>query len=111
MAYFQRQPSAEDEYTHQFAPAPEEEEWDDEAGYDDGFDELTEEEEPEEEISEEELRREKLRKYRTAAGFGDLGATLVGVVVILVLVALLISMSQFVLSDFNQNFSLWATRF
>ena len=48
---------------------------------------------------------------RIAAGFGNLGATLVGVAVILVLVAFLISMIQFISTDFSQNFSLWVTRF
>ena len=116
MAYFQRQPAEENSYTRQFAPASgdfSEEEWDD---YDDGFDELTEEdpgeeEYPADEASEEEARREKRRKYRIAAGIGDFGATLIGVVVILALVAFLINMLRFVSSDFTQNFSLWSTKF
>ncbi len=116
MAYFQRQENSEENYTHQFAPARQEEyeeEWEDDTEYDDGFDELDlpDEEAPEEELSDEELRQEKQRKYRIAAGFGDFGATIVGVLVILVLVAFLISMSRFVSSDFSQNFSLWSTRF
>ena len=118
MAYFQRKPAEEDSYTRHFSPAEEgyaEEEWDDEE-YDDGFDELMEEDsagddDPAEEMSGEEVRLEKRRKYRIAAGIGDFGATLVGVVVILALVAFLINMIRFVSSDFSQNFSLWSTKF
>ena len=119
MAYFDPKNAAQDGYTHQFAPArnqSRENDWEEDGseeeydGYDDGFDDLIEEDE-EEEIPEEELRREKQRRFRIAAGFGDLGATLVGVAVILVLVAFLISMIQFVTSDFAQNFSIWQTKF
>ena len=119
MAYFNPKNAASDGYTRQFAPAPSPspEDWKEDApeeeydGYDDGFDELSEEEYEEEELPEEEIRREKQRRFRIAAGFGDLGATLVGVAVILVLVYFLISMIQFVTSDFTQNFSLWQTKF
>ncbi|MBQ9210298.1 MAG: hypothetical protein IJ153_01230 [Clostridia bacterium] len=112
MAYFQRNQQPEESYTRQFAPAPAQgEEWDEEEAYDDGFDELSEEDFPPEEIPEEELAAEKQRKYRMAAGFGDFGATIVGVVVILALVAFLINMIQFVSTDFSQNFSLWQTKF
>ncbi len=80
------------------------------SGYDDGFDELAMDP-GEEELSEEEMREEQKRKYRIAAGAGDLTAVLAGVAVILVLVAFLINMVQFVSSDFAQTFSLWATKF
>ncbi len=80
------------------------------SGYDDGFDELAMDP-GEEELSEEEIREEQKRKYRIAAGAGDLTAVLAGVAVILVLVAFLINMVQFVSSDFAQTFSLWATKF
>ena len=115
MAYFQHRPQESQDYTRQFAPPrseSREEDWDEygeEPEYDDGFDELSEEEE-EEEISEEELRLEKRRKYRLAAGFGDLGATLVGVVAILALLYFIISMLQFLSSDFSQHFSLLQIR-
>lgn len=108
MAYFQRKPENEEAYERQFA---QEEEWDDEEEYDDGFDELTEEEAPEESFSEEERREEKAEKYRMAAGLGSFGAILVGALVILGLTAFLIRMIGFVRTDFEQTFSLWATRF
>ena len=122
MPFFQHRSGKEEEYTHQFSAVDEPEEYydpaydeDDEEVYDDGFDELTEDEydggDIEEEIPEEELRAEKRRKYRLAAGIGDLGATLIGVVVILALLAFLISMVRFVSSDFENNFSLWQTGF
>lgn len=115
MPYFQRTDS--DEYTRSFDPRKAREEEEDYSGddsYDDGFDELTEEEEPapeEEPLSEEERRLEKRRRFRIAAGIGDLGAILFGTALILALVALLINMIQFVSSDFSQNFSLFQTRF
>ena len=120
MAYFQHKSGQDAPYTRRFAPpSPEQEEtWSEEEDawgeeeplYDDGFDEM--DGEPEEEpLSPEDRRRENRRRFRIAAGFGNLGATLVGVAVILVLVAFLISMIQFISTDFSQNFSLWVTRF
>ncbi len=114
MPYFQRTDS--DEYTRSFdsRDVREEEEEEEEEFYDDGFDELTGEDEPAEEeetLSEEERRQAKLRRFRIAAGIGDLSAILFGAALILVLVALLINMIQFVSSDFAQNFSIWQTRF
>ena len=113
MPYFQRTDS--DEYTRSFDPREAREEEDgEEDDYDDGFDELTEEEAPAEEeelLSEEEKLEEKRRRFRIAAGIGDVSAILFGTALILVLVALLINMLQFVSSDFAQNFSLFQTRF
>ena len=113
MAYFQQNAPREKEYTRQFPAGESEfaEDWEDEEEYDDGFDELLEDEASEIALSEEELRAEKRRKYRIAAGFGDLGATVVGVGVILALVAFLITMIRFVTADFTQNLSLWQPRF
>jgi len=120
MAYFQHSPQQENGYTRQFAPVspdnlPEEEqeEYEDASGrlYDDGFEDLEAPEEEEVPLSEEELHDQKQRRYRIAAGMGDLGATVLGVVVILVLVAFLINMLQFLSRDFSQNFSLLQTRF
>lgn len=119
MALFSRQPEDDESYTRQFAQTREEE-YDDDGDYpeeetwDDGFDELLEEDEEEEEddpLLEEERRLERQRKFRIAAGFGDLGAAMAGVVVILALVAFLITMLRFLSTDFSQNFSLFQTRF
>jgi ferric-dicitrate binding protein FerR (iron transport regulator) len=120
MAYFQHKSGQDASYTRRFAPpSPEQEEtWSEEEDawgeeeplYDDGFDEM--DGEPEEEpLSPEERRRENRRRFRIAAGFGNLGATLVGVAVILVLSALLIQMVHFATSDLSQNFTLFATHF
>ncbi len=114
MPYFQRTDS--DEYTRSFDPREAREEEDgEEDGYDDGFDGLTDEEPPAEEeeelLSEEERLQEKRRRFRIAAGIGDVSAILFGTALILVLVALLINLIQFVSSDFAQNFSLFQTRF
>ena len=113
MAYFQRSPSGEEKYARKFVSGSDQEPdpgWEEEEEYDDGFDEL-DEEEPGEEASEEELLKDRQRRFRLAAGFGDLGATLIGVTVILILIAFLISMIRFLITDFTQNYSLFQTRF
>ena len=112
MAYFPRKPAEESGYTRQFASPTQEEEWDgEEPLYDDGFDEMMEDEDPEDDLSREELREERRHRFRLAAGFGNLGATLIGVVVILALIAFLISMIQFLSTDITQNYSLFQTKF
>ena len=110
MPYFQHNDPPEN-HTRKFA-APPEEEWEEEPLWDDGFDELMEEEEEAEEpeIPEEELREARRNRFRLAANLGDLGDTLVGVGVILALVGFLISMLRFLSTDIFQNFSLWQTR-
>ena len=82
-------------------------------GYDDGFDELNAEdgedsydEEYEDELTEEEEKEEKKQRYRLITGVWDLTAVLAGVGVILVLVAFLTSVAQFVTSDMSQTISI-----
>ena len=113
MLYFERTDTGE--YTRRFdAVSGGDERWEKDEN-DDGFDELTDgdsDEYPEEETpDEEELREARRQKFRIVAGIGDLGAVLLGTVVILGLVAFLISMLRFVSSDFSRTFSLWQTRF
>ncbi len=128
MAYFQKhqENQTEDEYRpvmrgarsdaaffDEYGDIPENQEED----YDDGFDELLEDEEydaaqlPEYDLTEEELQAERRRRFRIAAGVGDLTAVLLGVAVILLLAALLISMITFVENDLSKSFSDWITRF
>ena len=78
--------------------------------YDDGFDEL-EEQEPEPELTEEE--RAELRKDRTrlAFGAGNLLGVIGGVLAILVLLTMLFSMISFVINDMGRSFSLFQTHF
>ena len=78
------------------------------AFYDDGFDELTDEDEVYEPEETPEDRREK---YRTAAGVGNIFGIVAGVVVILLLVALLLRMGHFVEEDMTRNFALFQTNF
>jgi len=86
----------------------ESEEYEDE--YDDGFDELNETEE-EELQDEEQILENRNRKLRFFSGIGDLTAVIAGSVVILVLLALLLNMVSFVITDVNRNFTLFQTRF
>lgn len=121
MPYFERTDS--ETYARRFGNAEAGNEGDEaydayDDGYGDGFDELMEDpgaEEPldpeEERLLAEEKKLSRLRKLRIAAGLGDFGAVLVGVAVILLLVAFLISMLRFVSNDFNRTFSLWQVRF
>ena len=90
------------------------------AEYDDGFqdDDLYNDgmyddfgDEAEEEWTEEELAEEKKHRFRILAGVGDLTAILVGTALILVMVALLIQMINFVTADISQNFTIWTTKF
>ncbi len=78
------------------------------AFYDDGFDELTDEDEIYEPEETTEERREKLK---TAAGIGNIFGIVAGVVVILLLVALLLRMGHFVEEDMTRNFALFQTNF
>ena len=83
-------------------------EYEQDAFYDDGFDELTDEDEVYEPEETPEDRREK---YRTAAGVGNIFGIVAGVVVILLLVALLLRMGHFVEEDMTRNFALFQTNF
>jgi len=76
--------------------------------YDDGLDEA-EEQEPEE-LTEEEITERRHSRIRVAFGAGNLLAIVAGTVLILVLVALLLSMINFVSTDFNRNFSLFLSK-
>ena len=120
MPYFERTDSKP--YARRFVSSGEDASEEEEGFYEeeeayaggDGFDDLMEDSEEEAEpdpeearILAEEDRQSRLHKLRIAAGVGDLGAVVVGVAVILLLVAFLISMIRFVSSDFNHFFSLW----
>jgi hypothetical protein len=78
---------------------PEEEE------YDDGFDELNEEEEPE---PDPEIQKEQKRdRFRLAVGAGNLVAIIGGTVAILLLLTLLFNMIYFVINDMGRSFTLF----
>lgn len=97
MAYFKNnEPYSED-------PFEEEDE------YDDGFDELTQEDEPE--LTEEELEERKGNHFRLAVGAGNLVAVIGGAVLILLLLTMIFSMVHYVINDMNRNFSLFSTNF
>lgn len=81
-----------------------------EADYDDGFDDL-DDEEPEGEPDPEEKLERKKERFRLAVGAGNLVAVIGGTVAILVLLALLFSMVNFVINDMGRSFSLFQTNF
>ena len=89
----------------------EDETYEPEAEYDDGFDELNEEEEPEEELSPEEKLAKKKERFRLAMGAGNLVMIIGGTVAILVLLTLIFNMVYFVLNDMQRSFSLFQTNF
>ena len=78
--------------------------------YDDGFDDMNEEEQEGETDPEEKLERKKER-FRLAVGAGNLVAVIGGTVAILILLALLFSMVNFVINDMGRSFSLFQTNF
>ena len=77
--------------------------------YDDGFDELTDEEEPE--ISDDERQEIRRSRFRVALGAGNLVAVIGGALLILLLVTLIFSMIYFVINDMSRSFSLFSTNF
>ncbi|MER1994506.1 MAG: hypothetical protein ABS897_10750 [Eubacteriales bacterium] len=77
--------------------------------YDDGFDELNEEEEPEPD-PEEELEQKRDR-FKLAVGATNLFAVIGGTVAILLLLTLLFNMVYFVINDMGRSFSLFQTNF
>ena len=79
-----------------------------ESEYDDGFDDLSEEED---ELSEDELKEIRRKRYHLASGAGNLTAVIAGTFVILILLALLMSMISFVMNDADRSFTLLQTRF
>ena len=117
MAYFkQNQNQDEQEYTRRFdlpeENSPAEEVYD---NYDDGFDELsetdgTDEDTYEDELTEEEKLDQQKHRYRLFMGISDLAGTVIGAVVILLLIALLVSMINFLRRDMGQNLTLLKTK-
>ena len=104
MAYFKH-----NEPDPQF-PYPETETQEEE--YDDGFDQLQEEdEEYVPEISEEEKAERTRGRVRLAMGAGNLFGVIAGTVLILVLLTLIFSIIHFVITDMGRNFSLFQTNF
>ena len=77
--------------------------------YDDGFDELNEEEEPEPDP--EEVLEQKKDRFKLAVGAGNLFAIIGGTVAILVLLTLIFNMVYFVINDMGRSFSLFQTNF
>ena len=73
--------------------------------YDDGFDELNEEEEPE--IDPEVKKEIKKDRLRVAVGAGNLIAIIGGTVAILILLTLIFNMVIFVINDMGRNFTLF----
>jgi len=94
MALFKSNRKFEDE-----AYEPEEEE------YDDGFDELNEEEEPEPDP--ETQKEQKRDRFRLAVGAGNLVVIIGGTVAILLLLTLLFNMIYFVINDMGRSFTLF----
>ncbi len=77
--------------------------------YDDGFDDMSEEEEqyPLSRKEKEDIRK---NRFLMATGAGNLLAVITGTIAILILLALLFSMIGFVLNDVERNFTLFQTR-
>ena len=105
MAYFRNNEPPEEARTEQLYQLDDLEEEE----YDDGFDELTAEEEPE--LTEEELAERSMNRFRLASGAGNLIAVIGGAVLILILTMMIFSMVYFVINDLSRSFSLFQTHF
>ena len=81
-----------------------------EEDYNDGFDELTDEEEVPE-LTEDERKERRNSRIRLAIGAGNLFGIIAGTVLILVLLTLIFSIIHFVINDMGRNFSLFQTNF
>lgn len=103
MAYFKsNEPAGENPYSENETADTE---------YDDGFDDLMEEEEYIPEISPEEKVERTKGRVRLAMGAGNLFGVIAGTVLILLLVTLIFSIVHFVITDMGRNFSLFQTNF
>ena len=79
--------------------------------YDDGFDDPVGEEDEEEELTEEELAERKQGRVHLFFGAGNMVSIIAGSVLILLLITLILSMVNFVITDMNRNFVLFQTNF
>ncbi len=75
--------------------------------YDDGFDELAEEEEEIPELPDEEKAERKKGRMKLVFGAGNLFGVIAGAVLIMILLTLIFSMVHFVIVDMGRNFSLF----
>ena len=80
-----------------------------ESDYDDGFDDLSEEQD--EDLSEDEQKQIRTQRFRAASGAANIAAVIGGTLLILILLAFLMKMIGFVLNDADRNFTLFQTRF
>ena len=80
-----------------------------ESEYDDGFDPPPTEEEIL--LSEEEQKEIRKKRFQIASGAGNLTGIITGAVVILLLLAFLMNMINFVMNDVERNFTLFQNRF
>lgn len=118
----QHQPAFRQDEGDQFADSRDAA-WDDayDEGYaeDEAYDDYADQEQPElydeDELWDEDMLNDEERallrreRWRTLANLGDFAGVIVGTAVILVLVALLISLANWVQADISQSFTLWQT--
>ena len=102
MAYFKNNESYTDS-SYSDNDLPEEE-------YDDGLDEMPDDEEYSEPTDEEKEERKQSR-IRLAFGAGNLFGVVAGAILILVMLTLIFSIIHFMINDLGRSFSLFQTNF
>ena len=102
MAYFKNNESYTDN-SYSDNDLPEEE-------YDDGLDEMPDDEEYSEPTDEEKEER-KQNRIRLAFGAGNLFGVVAGAILILVMLTLIFSIIHFMINDLGRSFSLFQTNF
>ena len=102
MAYFKNNESYTDS-SYSDNDLPEEE-------YDDGLDEMPDDEEYSEPTDEEKEER-KQNRIRLAFGAGNLFGVVAGAILILVMLTLIFSIIHFMINDLGRSFSLFQTNF
>lgn len=96
---------AEDAYPYDYAAMPLEDDLYDEEGM------LLDDDPLAEELLTDEERRELRRStWQLLAGIGDFAGVILGTAVIFVLIALLVSLINWLISDVSQTFTLWQNR-
>ncbi|MBQ8653943.1 MAG: hypothetical protein IJ507_03320 [Clostridia bacterium] len=112
MAYFNHQKKEAQQHRRVFNEpvashlddALEDDDYPDEEDYDD-YEPLDEDD-----MTDEERALARRDRWRVLAGVGDFLAVIAGTVVILVLIALLVSLINWVYADITQSFTLWQTK-
>ena len=112
MPYFDHENKPQERHRRAFYQPVVDDRDEDDEDYDEDYDMLPERgDDPDaEDVTDEERRLARRDRWRVLAGVGDFLGVIAGTVVILLLIALLVSLINWVHADLSQSFTLWQTR-